>query len=169
MSLTSSVVSMAAPTSQTATSPPILALLPVVSYSFSAVAATTSFISNTFLSLVSLLLTPFAFIIPAFLYLFSPVILSFYLLLDAFVVVPYRVTVYIAQAIYPLYAFIGVAVICGSMIGFGARKIVSVIGWSLLARPKKAPPRKRDTSRGPTQRKPVVKGKRRATVKIEAD
>lgn len=49
-----------------------------------------------------------------------------------FIVTPYQVAVYVLQALYPLYVFVGVACIGGLVVGFGARQVVSLIGSALL-------------------------------------
>lgn len=48
------------------------------------------------------------------------------------VVTPYQIVVYILQALYPLYVFVGVACISGLVVGFGARQVVSLVGSALL-------------------------------------
>ncbi|KAI0267482.1 hypothetical protein BC834DRAFT_805940, partial [Gloeopeniophorella convolvens] len=73
------------------------------------------------------LLGPFLALVPIFYYLFSPFLISFRLLIDVFIFVPYRVTLYVLEAVYPFYAFIVIACISGAVIGIGARQLVSVI------------------------------------------
>ncbi|KAI0049477.1 hypothetical protein FA95DRAFT_1556761 [Auriscalpium vulgare] len=160
------------PLVQTSSPPPILALLPLLTYTFSAATSAIGFFYNALISILLLTLTPFNVIIPALSYALAPFIISLQLLFESFVLTPYRVTVYVLQAIYPLYAFVGVAVVFGAVVGLGARLIVGTVGKALLGGPRTSTStnvvRKRERSRTPlAQRRGVVKGKRRVTVKEE--
>jgi hypothetical protein len=121
-------------------------------------------LNNILLSLLS----PFLVIITIPIYLLSPAIITSKILVDLTVVFPYRAVSYIAQAVYPIYAFVGVACLSGALVGFGARQIVGVVGWGLLGdTPSTA--QSRSPSRVRPQRRPsaAARGKRRVTVKTE--
>ncbi|KAA1474516.1 hypothetical protein DENSPDRAFT_841114 [Dentipellis sp. KUC8613] len=155
-----------------ATPPPILQLLPLLSRTFSASVSASSYIARNVSSVLSLFLTPLTLVLPAVLYVLAPFIVTSQILLDAFVIIPYRATIYILQAIYPLYVFVGVACICGALLGFGARQTVKGIVWVILGDRSaqtleaKVPQQQHTPSRVGTQRRSSMKGKRRS-VKIE--
>jgi hypothetical protein len=123
------------------------------------------FLNTIFLSLLS----PFLVIIPIILYIFSPVIVSSQVIIDLFVVLPYRATLYTSQALQPIYAFLGVACLSGAIIGFGARQLVSLIGWGLLGGIHQGVQRNGSPTRARLQKRPsaVARGKRKVTVKRE--
>ncbi|TFY68770.1 hypothetical protein EVG20_g3428 [Dentipellis fragilis] len=155
-----------------ATPPPILQLLPLLSRTFSASVSASSYIARNASSALSLFLTPLTLMLPAVLYVFAPFIVTSQILLDAFVVIPYRVTVYILQVVYPLYVFVGVACICGALLGFGARQVVKGIVWVILGDGAiksielEVPQQQNTPSRVGTRRRSSMKGKRRS-VKVE--
>jgi len=116
------------------------------------------------------LLYPFLAIIPIPIYLLSPVIITSKVLFDLFVVLPYRAVVYISQALYPIYAFLGVACLSGVIIGFGGRQLVGLVGWGILGEAQSIG---RSRSRSPShvrlQKRPSAsaRGKRKVTVRTE--
>jgi hypothetical protein len=116
------------------------------------------------------LLSPFLAIIPIPIYLLSPLIISSTVLLDLFVVFPYRALSYVSQALYPIYAFLGVACLSGAIIGFGARQLVSVVGWGILGEIQSAG-RSRSPSRVRPPKRPSAsaRGKRKVTVRMMED
>jgi len=115
------------------TSPPISSVLPLVSSAFSTSLSALSHVVRLFNTIfLSLLYHPFLAIIPIPIYLLSPLIITSKIFLDLFVVVPYRAIVYVSQALYPMYAFLGVACLSGAIIGFGGRQLVSLVGWGIL-------------------------------------
>ncbi|KAH9048902.1 hypothetical protein EDB84DRAFT_1455389 [Lactarius hengduanensis] len=150
------------------TSPPISSILPLLSSAFTTGLSTISYISGYFRTISYSLFSPFLVIIPVGYYLLSPIIISAQLLFDTFVGMPYRAAVYVLQAVYPIYAFLGVACLFGIIIGLGARQIVSLIGWGLLGgeapstQRSGSPPRTR-----PPRKSSISRGKRRVTVKAE--
>jgi len=90
------------------------------------------------LSLTQTFAAPFGPISLALLYLFSPVVVFFQILLDAFIFAPYSVAVTILQNLYPVYVFVGVSVLFAATVGLGARGLVSA-SRHLLFTPSSAP------------------------------
>jgi len=87
-------------------------------------------------------------------------------LVDILVLTPYRVTVYVFQALYPLYVFVGVACIIGAVMGLLARMLANMAGKALMGGTsegvyKKTPGR----SRSQVPRRISEKGKRRVSIK----
>jgi len=116
------------------------------------------------------LLYPFLAIIPIPIYLLSPVTITSRILIDLFVLLPYRAVVYVSQALYPVYAFLGVACLSGAIIGFGARRLVSLVGWGILGGDTQSTGRRsRSPSRVQLQKRPSAsaRGKRKVTVRTE--
>jgi hypothetical protein len=138
----------------------------VFSTSLSALSHVAWLVNIIFLSL----LYPFLAIIPIPIYLLSPVTITSKILLDLFVVLPYRAVVYVAQALYPVYAFLGVACLLGAIIGFGGRQLVSLVGWGILGLgDTQSSGRSRSPSRVRLQKRPSAsaRGKRKVTVRTE--
>jgi hypothetical protein len=136
--------------------------LPLATFVLSAVLRLLSYVIWILSILFQPIFSPFLAIIPVFLYILSPLIVSSKVLLDLFVILPYRTTLYTSQALYPIYAFLGVACISGAIIGFGARQIVLLVGWGLLgdtkgAQRSESPPRARPQKRPSA----TARGKRR--------
>ena len=154
--------------SQAQTSPPISSILPLVSTAFSTSLSGLSHVVWLFNAIFFSLLYPILAIIPIPIYLLSPVIITSQILLDLFVVLPYRAVVYVSQALYPLYAFLGVACLSGAIIGFGGRQIVSLVGWGVLG-DAESTGRSRSPSRVQLQKRPSAsaRGKRKVTVRTE--
>ncbi|KAJ7073381.1 hypothetical protein B0H15DRAFT_806766 [Mycena belliarum] len=89
-----------------------------------------------------ILLSPF----PLLLYVLAPVIVFVQISLDVVWFTPYHAILYLSDAFYPAYVFVGVACITGGLLGISGR--LTVLGLnSLLAPPPgqtpKYPPRKR--------------------------
>ncbi|KAI0311085.1 hypothetical protein OF83DRAFT_1069423, partial [Amylostereum chailletii] len=145
---------------------PISQLAPIVSQAFFATTYLFSRSWDAFRSISVVPATLFSFLLRPIIFILSPFIVAIQLLFGIFIYTPYRTTIYVAEALYPLYVFLVVAVVSGILVGLVARQGVSFVGWSLLGRAEhmKAPVSSRpvDGSRGAT------KGKRRAAVKIEA-
>jgi hypothetical protein len=142
--------------------------LPLVSSAFSASLSALSHLAWLFNTIFISLLYPFLAIIPIPIYLLSPAIITSKILLDLFVVLPYRALVYVSQALYPVYAFLGVACLLGALIGFGARQLVSLVGWGILG-DAQSTARSRSPSRVQLQKRPSAsaRGKRKVTVRME--
>ncbi|PPQ96628.1 hypothetical protein CVT26_010669 [Gymnopilus dilepis] len=111
------------------TSAPIVQLVPLLK----AVYSGTLYITSLAISLVKplnfLIFSP----IPVFLYVLAPVIVFLQLALNAFVWSPYRVALYLLDALYPLYVLCGVACITGGILGFAARMISQILVDNVLA------------------------------------
>lgn len=158
------------PPPQAQTSPPISSVLPLVSSAFSTSLSALSHVVRLFNIIFLSLLYPILAIIPIPIYLLSPLIITSKILLDLFVIVPYRAVVYISQALYPMYAFIGVACLSGAIIGFGGRQLVSLVGWGILGGDAQSSTgRSRSPSHVRLQKRPSAsaRGKRKVTVRTE--
>lgn len=155
--------------------PPIFTLIPIVAQAFSFLRSAASYVASSGYAFIALLLTPLTLVLPIFTYTFAPFVYTAQMLTDMLVVTPYQVAVYILQALYPLYVFVGVACISGLVIGFGARQVVSLVGSALLgSRETKDRTGVAPSGGGPDeghgavlaprqeQRRASVKGKRRA-------
>ncbi len=121
-----------------ARSPPIVELA-----RFLARALTLSYgvLSRTTVALILSLLAPLSLLFTPISYLLSPVFILIQVLLDVFVFTPYSIIAAIAPNLYPVYVFLGAAVICALVLGFAARTVCSVILRILFApRPKAKPP-----------------------------
>jgi hypothetical protein len=143
--------------------------LPFVSTALSTSLSALSHVVWLFNIIFLSLLYPILAIIPIPIYLLSPAIITSKLLLDLFVILPYRAVVYASQALYPLYAFLGVACLSGAIIGFGGRQIVSLVGWGILG-DAQSTGRSRSPSHVRLQKRPMsasARGKRRVTVRTE--
>lgn len=158
----------ATPTGAGPTAPPISSILPLLSSTFFTGFSAISYLSGLFRTLSHSLLSPFLAIVPIALYLLSPVIISAQMLFDTFIGMPYRAAVYVLQALYPIYAFIGVACLSGIVVGLGARQVVNFVGWGLLGKEVPSMQRSGSPSRTRPQRKSSTsRGKRRVTLKTE--
>jgi len=150
------------------TAPPISSILPLLSSTFFTGFSAISYISGLLHTVSHLLLAPFLAIISIAFYLLSPIIITSQILFDTFVGVPYRAAAYVLQALYPIYAFIGVACLSGIVIGLGARQVVNFVGWGLLAGEVPSTRRSVSPSRTRPQRKSSTsRGKRKVTLKTE--
>ncbi|KAJ7458978.1 hypothetical protein FB451DRAFT_1273003 [Mycena latifolia] len=78
-------------------------------------------------------LSPFPFV----LYILAPVIVFVHLFLDTAVYKPYRVIVYLSDALYPAYIFLGVACIAGALMGLSGR--LAVLGVVYVLPPAPSP------------------------------
>ncbi|KAI0289976.1 hypothetical protein BC826DRAFT_884402, partial [Russula brevipes] len=105
--------------------PPIFTLLPLVASALSAGSTALSYFVWILKTVLLSLFSPFLVVVPIAIYLFSPLIISSKILLDLFVVLPFRAASYTSQAVYPIYAFFGAACLYGAVVGFGGRQIVS--------------------------------------------
>ena len=152
------------------TAPPISSILPLLSSTFFTGFSVISYISGLLRTISHhVLLAPFLAIISVVLYILSPIIISLQILFDTLVGVPYRAAAYVLQALYPVYAFIGVACLSGIVIGLGARQVVNFIGWGLLGGEVPSRQRSGSPSRTRPQRKSSTsRGKRKVTLKTEA-
>ena len=152
------------------TPPPIASILPLATTAFFVGLAAIRHGIQLFKGVFFYFLSPFLVVIPVLAYLLSPIIVSSKVLLDLFVVLPYRATVYTSEAIHPIYAFLGAACISGAIIGLGARQIVMFVGHGLLGETQGA-----QRSGSPTPARPLKKpstpasarGRRRVMLRME--
>ncbi|KJA24264.1 hypothetical protein HYPSUDRAFT_65753 [Hypholoma sublateritium FD-334 SS-4] len=72
---------------------------------------------------------------PALLYLLAPVFVFLDITATLFLRTPYRTAIYLLDAAFPLYVFVGVACITGGILGLTARVLSRVIVVSLDAPP----------------------------------
>ncbi|KAJ6487369.1 hypothetical protein C8R47DRAFT_1127196 [Mycena vitilis] len=108
-----------------------------VIFSASAALARAMFASVAFAGRIVMhpvaILSPF----PVLLYILSPAIVFVQLVLEAFVYSPYRAILYLSDAFYPIYVFLGVACITGALLGLSGRGVVWVL--LLLVSPPSSP------------------------------
>ncbi|KAI0029300.1 hypothetical protein K488DRAFT_35314, partial [Vararia minispora EC-137] len=111
---------------------PIVQLLPPIRYVFSACASLTRTLWSYTTATVGFSLAPISlFILPLLGFVFAPLIVSFSLLFETFLI-PYQLTIYVAQTMYPFYVIVGTAIICGAIVGLFARQSISLVGEAIL-------------------------------------
>ncbi|KAF5391785.1 hypothetical protein D9757_001647 [Collybiopsis confluens] len=71
-----------------------------------------------------LVLSPLAHILSITFYILGPFIVFGQILLDALLLTPFNILLYLLDAVYPLYVFFGVACITGTIVGLLARQLV---------------------------------------------
>ncbi|KAN0139314.1 hypothetical protein V8E53_002815 [Lactarius tabidus] len=163
-----SSVSLGDTPSRGPTAPPISSLLPLFFSSLTSGFSAISYTSGILHTISRILFSPFLAIIPVAFYLLSPIIISSQILFDTFVGMPFHAAVYVLQALYPIYAFIGVACLIGIIVGLGARQVVNFVGWGLLGEVPSTQQRSASPSRTRPQRKSSTsRGKRKVTLKTE--
>ncbi|KAJ7739473.1 hypothetical protein DFH07DRAFT_840249 [Mycena maculata] len=81
------------------------------------------------------ILSPF----PVLLYIAAPIIVFCQISLEVLVYSPYRAIVYISDAFYPAYVFLGVACIAGALVGLSGR--LAVLAMLYVASPQSPSPR----------------------------
>ncbi|OCH87597.1 hypothetical protein OBBRIDRAFT_697030, partial [Obba rivulosa] len=84
-------------------------------------------VGSVLLNVSIVLASPLALVLPIFLYLLSPVIVFFQILLGAFIFTPYAIAVAALQNLYPIYVFVGAAFLFAVTVGLSARVTVDVI------------------------------------------
>lgn len=112
--------------------PPIIylfhLLLQASSILYAALSLTTRALTSTF----RFILTPIVVVSSPILYILSPFLLFLRVTIQVFILTPYRVTVYLLDELYPVYAFVGTAVICATLVGLGARLAIWGVNWMLF-------------------------------------
>lgn len=111
---------------------PISQLLPYLTAAFSALKLTGRVAARALRPIRSL--SP----APALLYLLAPVFVFLDITATLFLRTPYRTAVYLLDAAFPLYVFVGVACITGGILGLAARLLSRVIIVSLQTPPADA-------------------------------
>ena len=106
--------------------PPISQLISYVTTAFSWFKYFLSPISSFRL----LLLWP----VPILLYLFAPVIVFSGLVVTIFFSAPYKIILYLLDALYPLYVLTGVACITGGVLGIAGRELSRLLVYLLQDR-----------------------------------
>lgn len=113
-----------ATTPATTSSPPALYFLSLLNR---VSLATPFFLWNSLLYAAHILVYPVRVAAPPVLTILHPLILSTKLVLDAFVFAPYRLLSRLAEALYPVYVFCGVACVLGGVIGVGGRWLSALV------------------------------------------
>lgn len=114
------------PTStQVATDSPISQLIPYVTASFSALKVAFRLTTRALRPVQNL--SP----LPIVIYILAPALVLLDITTTLFLRTPYRTAVYLLEAVYPLYVFVGVACITGGILGLAARVLSRVIIVSL--------------------------------------
>lgn len=115
-----------------ATSPPIVALARILGHFLS---TSYALLSRTTLTVALALLAPLSVLYNPISYLLAPVFVLASVLLDVLVFTPYAVFVAVARSVYPLYVFVGSAVLCALLVGFLARALSAGITRALFGTP----------------------------------
>ncbi|OSC99884.1 hypothetical protein PYCCODRAFT_1460490 [Trametes coccinea BRFM310] len=122
--------------SPASTSPPIVELARVAGH---AVSLSLSYLSRGLSVLARSLLVPLPLLYTPLLYLLGPVIAFAQVLLDIFVFAPYAIVAFVARNVYPIYVFVGAALICAALVGYLARMISVGLTYAIFA-PRSPPP-----------------------------
>jgi hypothetical protein len=93
---------------------------------------TTAF--SWFLSSIASLRLLLFWPIPILLYLFAPVVVFSELVVTVFLFAPYRIILYLLDALYPLYVLAGVACIAGGVLGIAGRELSRLLVYLLQPR-----------------------------------
>ncbi|KAF7341526.1 hypothetical protein MVEN_01890100 [Mycena venus] len=80
-------------------------------------------------------LSPF----PVLLYILAPVIVFIQIFLEIFVYTPSRAIIYLSDAFYPAYVFLGVACITGGLLGLVGRLTVNGVVYIITPPPSALP------------------------------
>jgi len=117
----------------------------LIPYAYTAFELAFSLLSFS-LTVLKLVLSP----LPILLYIIAPLTTFIDVTTTVLIRVPYRTSLYVADALYPLYVFFGVACITGCLFGYGGRLIVlSIVGEQPVGPSKSVEEKKKDTkSRG---------------------
>ncbi|KAJ7189932.1 hypothetical protein B0H12DRAFT_1065574, partial [Mycena haematopus] len=90
---------------------------------------------------VTLLAHPIVLVLPAsialLLYIVAPLLVFSQLVFETVLHTPYRVIVFLSDAVYPAYVFLGVACITGGLLGWTGRSVV--LGVLALIGPQSPP------------------------------
>ncbi|KAI9066323.1 hypothetical protein FKP32DRAFT_1610196 [Trametes sanguinea] len=116
--------------SPTSTSPPIVELARVAGH---AVSLSFSYLSRGLSLITRSLLVPLPLLYNPVLYLLGPVIVLSQVLLDVFVFTPYGLVAALARNVYPIYVFVGAALICAALVGYLARMISVGLTYAIFA------------------------------------
>ncbi|KAF7373950.1 hypothetical protein MSAN_00607500 [Mycena sanguinolenta] len=83
---------------------------------------------RTVFATATLLVHPIVLLLPIpialLLYILAPFLVFAQLLLEIMIYTPYRTIVFLADAVYPAYVFLGVACIAGALLGWTGRSVV---------------------------------------------
>ena len=118
------------PAAVIAASPPIVDFARLVGHF---VAASYGIVSRTTVAVALPLLAPISLLYGPIAYLLAPVIVLSQVLLDVFLSAPYAIITSVARNVYPLYVFVGSAVICALILGGVARVVSAAIQHALFA------------------------------------
>ncbi|KAI0709950.1 hypothetical protein C8Q76DRAFT_740526 [Earliella scabrosa] len=113
-----------------APSPPIVELAKFLGHVLN---RSYALISRTTIGVLLSLLAPISFLYSPVAYLLAPVFVLTRVLLDVFVFTPYAIVVSVAHNLYPIYVFVGSAVLCAIVLGFFARAVSTGIVRAIFA------------------------------------
>jgi hypothetical protein len=104
-------------------------LLPYASQTASILLSSIIFLGHALGFLISKISYPIFVLspLPIILYLVSPAIVFVEVVLDMLVSTPYRISLYLLDAFYPVYVFCGVACIVGAFLGIGGRVVAGIL------------------------------------------
>ncbi|KAJ7257546.1 hypothetical protein B0H12DRAFT_1232576 [Mycena haematopus] len=133
---------MASPVLQNAvplTDPPALAR--ALPYIQSAATHLLSSLFRTVFAAATFLAHPIVLVLPAsialLLYIVAPFLVFSQLVFEIVLHTPYRVIVFLSDAVYPAYVFLGVACITGALLGWTGRSVV--LGVAAVIGPQSPP------------------------------
>ncbi|KAF8969547.1 hypothetical protein BDZ97DRAFT_1915104 [Flammula alnicola] len=128
----SSILGLGLQPSATETSSPLSQILPYIAASFSVLTSASRVVLSLFRPL--LLLSP----LPVLSYIFAPLLVFLDIVATIFIRSPYRILVYLLDALFPLYVFCGVACITGGLLGLIGRVLCRVVVASVQVQDESA-------------------------------
>lgn len=159
-------------TETAASSPPIAALLPIISQFVSAtgsiVTTGISFSYQLSKSITHGAFLPINPLISIAAYILAPAFVFIALVADLFVLTPYNTLLHVLHAFYPVYVFCGVAFIISAIVGVAGRVMIALIQTVVMDNGRGGE-EERSTDEEPAVVKPERKqsASRRKRVKIE--
>ncbi|KAH9945231.1 uncharacterized protein BXZ73DRAFT_38500 [Epithele typhae] len=149
-------------------SPPIVELARFLAHLFT---VSYRFFSQTTLTLVLSIFAPLTLIYSPISYLLAPVFVFLRVLLDLFIFTPYAIAASIARNVYPIYVFVGTALLCAICVGLVARAISSSIQHVLFAPPEQpvSPNEAKSEKSSLKTSAPKPRVKKRVSIKKERD
>ncbi|KII90257.1 hypothetical protein PLICRDRAFT_40462 [Plicaturopsis crispa FD-325 SS-3] len=70
--------------------------------------------------------------LPILLYLLSPVFVLTHILYSTFIETPYNAIVGLAVALYPVYVFVGIAIVLGALVGVSGKIVIAGVSALIL-------------------------------------
>ncbi|TFK33087.1 hypothetical protein BDQ12DRAFT_448712 [Crucibulum laeve] len=127
---TSTFAPMPTPTLASIPSPPPIAkILPYLSIASSFLLASITKVWRVTLAITTYLTQHLITVspVPILAYVLAPITVFCEVAFGFFVLTPYRTTVYLLEAMYPVYVFCGVACITGGLLGLAGRSLSQIL------------------------------------------